>query len=63
MSPEALEARNAAIRKAWDDPLRRALMSVAKGGVTGRRRSRAALNAYYRNYLKKWREKKRCDPA
>ena len=30
MKPEALAARNDAIRAAWDDPLRRALMSQSK---------------------------------
>lgn len=50
MTAEQLERRNAAIRMAWECPLLRALASKAKGGLTGRRRSRAAINAYFRDY-------------
>ena len=63
MTPEALERRNAAIRAAWEDPLKRALQSR-------RARERLGLddqaftkrddpNAYMRNYLPNWRRRKR----
>jgi hypothetical protein len=49
MTRDQIDRRNAAIRAAWDDPLRRALMS-AKKSAGGRRRSREATNAYFRAY-------------
>ena len=41
--------------RAWDDPLRRAVMSGLKapGGLWGRDRSRAAYNAYFREYRRR----------
>jgi hypothetical protein len=53
MTPEQLERRNAAIRRAWDDPLRRALLSHLKTKEGSRRSSRAAYNAYFRAYRKR----------
>ena len=50
MTPEQLAARNAAIRAAWDDPLRRALMRAKKEKPDSRSSSREAYNAYFRNY-------------
>ena len=53
MTREQIEARNAAIRAAWDDPLRRALMSAVKSKPGSKRSSRKAYNAYYRAYRKR----------
>lgn len=50
MTQEQLDARNEAIRRAWDDPLRRALMSHAKRKEGSKRSSRKAYNEYMREY-------------
>jgi hypothetical protein len=55
MTPDELAARNRAIRDAWDDPLRRALMSALKTKPNSKRSSRDAYNAYYREYRKRVR--------
>jgi hypothetical protein len=55
VTPEQLEARNAAIKLAWDDPLRRALMSAAKSKPGSKRSSKEAYNEYYRRYRKRRR--------
>jgi hypothetical protein len=55
MTPEQLAARNARIREAWDDPLRRALQR-AKKVAGGRRESREATLAYYRAYRARKRD-------
>jgi hypothetical protein len=52
MTPEQLHARSEAIRRAWDDPLRRALMS-AKKTRGGKYSSVEAYNAYYREYRRR----------
>ena len=49
MTPDQLARRNAAIRLAWEDPLRLAL--ARKAG--SKRSSREAYNAYYREYRKR----------
>ena len=48
--------RNEAIRAAWDDPLRRALMSKAKTKEGSRSASREAYNRYHREYRRRKRE-------
>lgn len=53
MTPEQLKRRNEAIRKAWDDPLRRALMRAKKEQPNSKRSSDEAYNAYYREYRKR----------
>jgi hypothetical protein len=58
MTPDQIRRRNDAIRRAFDDPLIRALMSAQKGGLTGRRKSRAATNEYFREYRKRKRGNK-----
>ena len=51
MTPEQLEARNTAIRKAWDDPLRRALASAQKTKPGSKLdMTRKEYNAWYREY-------------
>ena len=59
MTPEQLEARNRAIQAAWEDPLRRALMSALKSEEGSRRSSKAATNAYFKKYRMKQKELKR----
>ena len=56
MTADQLRRRNEAIRAAWDDPLRRALMSKAKIKEDGRSASREAYNQYYREYRRRKRE-------
>lgn len=56
MSPEQLAARNAAIKSAWEDPLRRAFMAAKKRKPGSKRSSREAYNAYMRAYRRKKRE-------
>ena len=53
MTADQLRRRNEAIQAAWDDPLRRALMSQAKTKEGGRSASREAYNRYYREYRKR----------
>ena len=53
MTADQLRRRNEAIQAAWDDPLRRALMSKAKTKEGGRSASREAYNRYYREYRKR----------
>ena len=53
MTADQLKRRNEAIQAAWDDPLRRALMSQAKTKEGGRSASREAYNRYYREYRKR----------
>lgn len=53
MTSEQLARRNAAIRAAWDDPLRRALMRAKKEKPGSKRSSDEAYNAYYREYRKR----------
>ena len=53
MTAAQLAARNAAIRAAWDDPLLRALMRAKKEKPGSKRSSRAAYNAYYREYRRR----------
>lgn len=55
MSPEQLAARNAAIKAAWDSPLRRELMAAKKRKPGSKRSSREAYNAYMRAYRRKQR--------
>jgi hypothetical protein len=55
VTAEQLAARNAAIRRAWDDPLRRALMSAKKQKPGSRASSREAFNAYFRDYRRRRR--------
>ena len=50
MTADQLRCRNEAIARAWDDPLRRALMSKAKTKEGSRSASREAYNAYFREY-------------
>lgn len=57
LTPEQLKARNTAIQAAWDDPLRRALMSALKTKEGSRASSRAAYNAYFREYRRKRHER------
>jgi hypothetical protein len=52
MTPEQLERRNAAIRRAWDDPLRLALARKPNS----KRSSQEAYNAYYREYRRRKRQ-------
>jgi hypothetical protein len=53
MTPEQLEARNAAIRAAWEDPLRLALARKPDS----KRSSPEAARAYYRDYYRRRKEK------
>ena len=53
MTPEQLANRNAAIRRAWDDPLLRALVSAKMSRPGSKRSSRQAYNAYYREYRRR----------
>ena len=53
MTQEQLAARNAKIKAAWDDPLRRALQSAKHAKPGSKRSSREAYNAYYRAYRKR----------
>jgi hypothetical protein len=53
VTPDQLKARNEAIRKAWDCPYRRALMSAAKTKEGSRRSSQEAYNRYFREYRRK----------
>lgn len=60
MTPAQLAARNAAIRLAWDDPLLRAQASAAKMKPGSKLlMTREEYNAWYRDYLKKWRAKRK----
>jgi len=63
MTSAQLEARNAAIRRAWDDPLTRALQSARLSKPGSKRSSPAAYNAYYREYGRKRRERHLRPPA
>lgn len=58
MTPEQLRARNAAIKRAWDDPLVRALAGAKKTKPGSRSSSREAYNAYFRAYRRKKRAAK-----
>ena len=51
-----MRRRNEAIRAAWDDPLRRALMSKVKTKEGSRSASREAYNQYHREYRRRKRE-------
>jgi hypothetical protein len=53
MTPDQLKNRNLAIRAAWDDPLRRALLSAKKSKSHSKRSNQEAFNAYYREYRKR----------
>lgn len=57
LNPEIRKRRNAAIRKAWDDPLRRAIERARNPTQPGSKRSsRKAFNEYYRQYRRKKRD-------
>jgi hypothetical protein len=56
VTADQLKQRNEAIRAAWDDPLRRALMSKAKTKEGSRSASVEAYNAYFREYRRRKRE-------
>ena len=62
MTPAQLEARNAAIRAAWDDPLKRALMRRRTERTQFKQRgpklAKDDYNAYYRAYMKQWRARR-----
>lgn len=53
MTAEQLASRNAAIKRAWDDPLRRAIARARRVKVIARDASPKAYNAYHRNYRKR----------
>lgn len=60
MTPAQLAARNDAIRRAWDDPLRRSLLSAKKMKPGSKLlMSRKEYNAWYRDYLRGWRGRRK----
>ena len=62
MTPEQLARRNAAIKAAWDDPLLRAIVRAKMERPGSRGSSQEAYNAYFREYLREWRKRKKNDP-
>lgn len=55
MTAEQLASRNEAIKRAWDDPLRRAIARARASKIISRNASRDAYNAYHRAYRQRCR--------